>query len=135
MPIDLLPGALLDLKSLRTADPKALAVVAAFLQEAESDNELILKWTMGDGDIAIGQFNANVKRWIKGSNFIGNLFRIRVLNTPATEYRIVYGYDWHTQRIGVLAVLHKSVFDYEIKSELADRIKSDWDFATGGRAT
>lgn len=135
MDIDLLPGALSDLRELRTSNPKAHAVVAAFLQEAQSDNELLIKWTVGDGDIEVGPFDASVKRWVKGSNFIGNLFRIRVLNTPATEYRIVYGYDWHTQRIGLLAVLHKSVFDYEIKTAIANRIRSDWDFATGGRAT
>jgi hypothetical protein len=135
MSIDLLPGAIADMKALRVSDPRALAVVAAFLQEAEGDNELIAKWTVADSDVEIGQFDANVKRWIKGSSFIGNLFRIRVLNTAATSYRIVYGYDWHTQRIAVLAVLHKREFDYEIKTEIANRIKHDWDFATAGRPT
>jgi hypothetical protein len=135
MPIDFLPGAVSDMKALRVSDPMALAVVLAFLQEAEVDDDLIAKWTLVDSSVEIGQFNANVKRWIQGGNFIGNLFRVRVLDTVATNYRIVYGYDWHTQRIAVLGVLHKSEFDYEIKTELAHRIQDDWDFFTAGRAT
>jgi hypothetical protein len=135
MPIDFLPGAISDMRALRVSNPKALAVVMAFLEEAEVDDDLIAKWTLADSNVEIGPFDANVKRWIKGGKFIGNLFRVRVLNTVATSYRIVYGYDWHTQRMAVLAVLHKDEFDYEIKSELAHRIQNDWDFVTAGRAT
>lgn len=134
MPLDLLPGAKADLAVLRNADPKVFATVVAFLEEADADDELIDKFT-DHGDVTIGRYLANVKPWVLARQSADNLFRIRVLNTPATVYRVVYGFDWHTRRIGILAVVHKDQFDYGLSSEIAIRIQSDWDCATGGRRT
>ncbi len=61
-------------------------------QEAEADEEIIEKCTT-HGDIEIGSNVVNVKGWVEARRSIGNLFRFRILNTPATSYRIVYGYD------------------------------------------
>jgi len=133
MIIDLLPGAKTDLRALRESNPDAFAAVMAFLEEAEADESLIDKFTTY-GNVQIGESVINVKRWAAAS-VVGNLLRIRILNTPATVYRIVYGYDWQTRRMGILAVVHKDDFDYEIKGELADRIQNDWYVATDGRST
>jgi mRNA-degrading endonuclease RelE of RelBE toxin-antitoxin system len=116
------------------SDPDAFAVVVAFLQEAEADEELIDKCTTS-GNVAIGSHRVNVKAWVAARSADMNLFRFRVLDTPATVYRIVYGYDWHTRRLGILAVVHKDDFDYGLSSDLADRIQDDWDRATDGCAT
>jgi mRNA-degrading endonuclease RelE of RelBE toxin-antitoxin system len=134
MPVDLLSGARTDLAKLRRTDPEALAVIATFLQEAEADSELIDKCTT-HGDNVIGSNKVNVKAWVAARRQSDNLFRFRILDTPATVYRVVYGYDWHTRRIGILAVVHKNDFDYEISSELADRIQADWHRATDDRCT
>jgi mRNA-degrading endonuclease RelE of RelBE toxin-antitoxin system len=134
MSIDLLPGARADLAKLRRSNPEALAVIAVFLQEADADNELIEKCTT-HGDNSIGSNRVNVKAWVAARRRSDNLFRFRILDTPATAYRIVYGYDWHTRRIGILAVVHKDDFDYEISGELADRIQADWHRATDNRST
>lgn len=134
MPIDVLPGAREDMAALRRSDPDALAVIVAFLQEADADAELIGKCTT-HGDSAVGPFKVNVKAWVMARRRDDNLFRFRVLNTPATGYRVVYGYDWRKRRVGILAVVQKEKFDYGISGELADRIQSDWRCATDGLAT
>jgi hypothetical protein len=131
--IDLLPGAQTDLRAFRQSDPDALAAVMAFLQEAEVDDELIDKCTT-TGNVRIGANRVNVKPWAAARR-TDNLFRFRILDSPATMYRIVYGYDWHTRRIGILAVVPKEKFDYEISGALADRIYNDWRRATDGRPT
>lgn len=133
MPIDYLPGALDDIERLESSDPAALASVLIFLEEAEADPQLIDKFTTY-GDIDIGQHLANAKPWQKAMA-TDNLFRIRILNTQATSYRVVYGYDWHQRRIGVLAIVHKEQFDCGINSVLADRIFNDWHIATSGQST
>ena len=116
------------------ADPDALAVIATFLQEAEADDDIIGKAST-HGNVAIGQYRVSVKGWVEARYKGANWLRFRVLDTPATSYRIVFGYDWHTRRIGILAVVHKDEFDYGISGQLADRIYDDWDCATGGRRT
>jgi mRNA-degrading endonuclease RelE of RelBE toxin-antitoxin system len=120
--------------ALRASDPYALAVVVAFLQEADSDEHLIDKFTT-HGESAVGPFRVNVKGWVAARRRDDNLYRLRVLDTPATSYRVVYGYDWRKRRVGILAVVHKEEFDYGISSDLADRIQSDWRCATDGLAT
>jgi hypothetical protein len=77
----------------------------------------------------------NVKAWVLARCASNNLFRVRVLDTPATVYRVVYGFDWRQRRIGILAILHKDLFDYEIDSQISDRIFNDWYVATDGQAT
>ena len=134
MAIDVLPGARADMAALMRSDPDALAVVIAFLQEADADEALVDKCTT-HGDSTVGSFQVNVKAWVNARRRDDNLFRFRVLNTPATSYRVVYGYDWRKRRVGVLAVVHRKEFDYGISGELADRIQSDWRCATDGLAT
>lgn len=52
---------------------------------------------------------------------------ISVLDTPATVYRVVYGYHWHTRQVCILAIVHKDEFDYDnLNSSLAQRILADW---------
>jgi len=133
MPIDVLPGALDDIAHLERTDPKALAVVLAFLQEAEADAELIDKFT-SYGNVDLGKFRVNIKPWVL-ARATDNLFRVRILDTPATLYRVVYGYDWRQRRIGILAIVHKDLFDYEIDGQIADRIFDDWYIATDGQPT
>jgi mRNA-degrading endonuclease RelE of RelBE toxin-antitoxin system len=133
MPIDILPGAENDIELLEQTDPAALAVVLAFLDEARADAKLIDKFA-SRGDINLRQFRANVKPWVR-ARATDNLFRIRILDTPATVYRVVYGYDWRKRRIGILAILHKEAFDYEIDSQIAERIFNDWYVATEGQPT
>ena len=135
MAIDILPGAQTDLRGLRKSDPDAFAAVLAFLVEAAADDGLISKCTT-NGDIEIGSTSTNVKRWVEASNKIGNIFRFRFFDVPAIyKYRIVYGFDWHTGRFGILAVVHRDNFNYEIRGTLANRIREDWFGATDGRYT
>ena len=134
MQIDLLSGAQIDLRALRKSDPDAFAAVLAFLVEAAADDELIDKCTTY-GNVQFNLTRVNVKRWVAAEGIVGNLFRIRILDSPATVYRVIYGYDWRIRRIGILAVVYKEGFSYEISGELADRIQDDWFSATDGLYT
>jgi mRNA-degrading endonuclease RelE of RelBE toxin-antitoxin system len=134
MPIDVLPGAEEDLDELESLDPEALAVVLAVLDEAEADPaiaQILTTW----GNAHVGEWLLNVKPWVVARARGNNLFRFRVLDTAATSYRVVYGYDWRSQRIGVLAIVHKEDFDYGLKSTLSDRIIDDWRAATDQQDT
>jgi hypothetical protein len=134
MRLDLLSGARQDLAALRPLNPDAYATVVAFLEEADADEELIDKCT-SEGTVTIGPYRVGAKPWHAARRADDNLFRFRVFDTPATVYRIVCGFDWRAQRIGILAVVHKDNFDYDISSGLANRIHDDWRRATDGRAT
>jgi hypothetical protein len=132
--MDLLPGAKADLRELRRSNPDALAAVMTFLQEAEADEKLIEKCTTS-GDSVFGTSLVNIKPWRAQRCRSNNLFRFRILDTPATVYRIVYGFDWRSRRIGILAVVHKDDFHYAITGDLATRINDDWRHSTGGLPT
>ena len=88
MTIDLLPGAKVDLRSLRASNPDAFAAVMVFLEEAEADKDLIDKCT-SYGNVHINAARVNVKRWVLAQG-MGNIFRIRILDTPASVYRVVW---------------------------------------------
>lgn len=124
----------LDIAALRREDPGALAVVLTVLQEASADPGMLSQLT-GKGEVNVGNHHLNVKPWIAARNAGNNLLRFRVLNTVATKYRVIYGYDWRTQRIGALAIVDKDLFNYELTDPLASRIISDWRNATGGHDT
>jgi mRNA-degrading endonuclease RelE of RelBE toxin-antitoxin system len=133
--IDVLPGAREDMVSLRRKDPPALAAILAFLQEADKDQSLIHKCTT-EGDVEIGGETVNVKPWITARRRNDNLFRFRLFEAPeATQYRMVYGFDWRQRRVGILAIVHRRDFDYELTGETQQRIIRDWRIATGGQNT
>lgn len=133
MPIDVLPGAERDIEQLEATDPDALVAVLTFLDEAEADPQLEQKLTTV-GDVEFENVRVSIKRWARVQS-AGNLLRVRILDTPATVYRVIYGYDWRKRRIGILAIIHKDHCDYDPKSELSRRILDDWDIATDGQPT
>lgn len=137
MSIDILPGAKADIAALRKKDLAAFAVLMVVIQEASADPALVAKLT-GFGDVFFGKLRVNVKPWVAARRAKKNLYRFRMLDTPATKYRVIYGYDWSSRRIGILAIIDrddKETFDYELDGALADRIIADWRVATDGRDT
>lgn len=133
MPIDVLPGAERDIEQLEATDPDALAAVLTFLDEAEADPQLEQKLTTV-GDVQFENIRVSIKRWARVQS-AGNLLRVRILDTPATVYRVIYGYDWRKRRIGILAIVHKDYCDYDPRSVLSRRIFDDWNIATDGQPT
>lgn len=122
--IDIHDHAKADLRSLKTSAPRAAAAVLVALQQMEADPRLIDKLTT-HGDNEFGPVRIGVRAWEKAKG-IGNLWRFRVFDTPATVYRVIYGYHHQTKQICVLAVVHKEEFDYELDSDIARRILRDW---------
>ena len=115
-----------DLEALWGRDPKAAAVVAVVVQEVAADLAVIDKLTQ-HGDNRIGSHVLGVKRWEKVRNpRQGDLWRFRIFNTPATIYRVVYGYHYQTRQIHLLGIAAKADFDYELDSDHAKRLLSAW---------
>jgi mRNA-degrading endonuclease RelE of RelBE toxin-antitoxin system len=125
MHIDIHKHALLDIQLLKSVNKQAAAAVLVTLELLEDDPKAIDKLTTR-GDNFIDIYRLNVKRW-ESAKRVGNLWRFRILDTPATSYRIVYGYHWQTRQLCVLAVVHKEEFDYDnLDSEISKRILADW---------
>jgi mRNA-degrading endonuclease RelE of RelBE toxin-antitoxin system len=122
MHVDLHYHAEEDLRRLQGTDPRAAAAVLVTLQQIEADPRASDKLTT-HGDNQVGAVRIGVKGWQAPR---GNLWRFRVFDTPATVYRVVYGYHWQTRQVCVLAVVHKDEFDYELDSDIAKRILADW---------
>lgn len=123
--LELLPGAANDLRRLHRTDPAVAAAVLVALEQIEADPDAIDKLTLNDTS-RFGAFRLGIKRW-ESARRVGNLWRFRLLDTPATRYRVIYGYHWQTRQVAVLAVVHKETFDYDdLSSEIARRILADW---------
>lgn len=123
--LDITEHAVQDLNQLWVGDPAAASAVVVVLEQLEADAGLVDKLTTY-GDNPVGQNRINVKRW-ENAKSRGNLWRFRILDTPATVYRVVYGYHWQTRQLCVLAIVHKDGFNYDdLNSSLAQRILADW---------
>ncbi|MBL8446726.1 MAG: hypothetical protein JNJ44_04850 [Zoogloeaceae bacterium] len=114
-----------DIARLREIDVKAAAAVLVALEQIKADPRAIDKLTT-HGENRLGTARLGVKRW-EAVRRVANLWRFRVFDTPATTYRVVYGYHYQTRQICVLAVVLKEEFDYDdLDSDLARRILADW---------
>lgn len=102
-----------DLERLWEEDEEAAATIQVVLEEADVDPQVIDKLTQhGDNELPSGH-ELNVKRWVKASQTLKrDVWRFRVLNSPATCYRIVYGYHIQHRQIYVLGITHKDTFEY-----------------------
>lgn len=126
MHVDVHDHAKADLDQLWQTDPLAAAAVMAALEQMQADPRLIDKLTR-HGNNDFGAVRLNVKRWQAVRPRAGDLWRFRVLDTPATSYRVVYGYHYQTRQICVLAVVYKTDFNYDdLTSSFAKRILADW---------
>ncbi|MDR2209174.1 MAG: hypothetical protein LBE22_09425 [Azoarcus sp.] len=130
MLVDIHQHAREDIEFIRTENSKAAATILALLEQIEADRAVADKLTT-HGDNFFGKQKVNVKQW-ESPGKKTNLWRLRVLDTPATSYRIVYGYQYkvYPYRIHILAVVKKGEdqeeFDYDTTSEKGRRIISDW---------
>ena len=133
--LDVSKSAERDLRQLWRDDPDAAAAVVVVLEEIEADPQFIYKLTTY-GEVEFGEDTISVKPWIKAQRTRRGLWRFRVLNTPATSYRVVYGFHYQMQQVWVLAIAHKDDLNYdELNSNLAKRVFTDWYNITGGQDT
>lgn len=125
MHIDVNIHAQADLKAISALDKDGAFAVMAALEQIEADPKVIDK-LLTRGDNQFGNTLVNVKAW-QAAKKKGNLWRFRILDTPATVYRIVYGYHYQTRQLCILAVVHKETFNYDdLTSDIAQRILADW---------
>ncbi len=130
MRIDLRKNAEDDIRKLRTTNIPAAAAVMVALEQIEADPKAIDKLTTHGDDPEVGKddpVRLGIKRWETAKRRSVLLWRFRIFDTPATVYRVVYGYHWQTKQICILAVVHKEEFDYDnLDSDIAKRILDDW---------
>lgn len=125
MHIDVHQHAKQDISQLWSDNPRAAASVEVVLEQLAADPNVIDKLTT-HGDNAIGRSLINVKSWQKVRG-MADLWRFRILDTPATTCRIIYGYHWQTSQLCVFAVVEKETYDYDnLKSNINQRILADW---------
>jgi mRNA-degrading endonuclease RelE of RelBE toxin-antitoxin system len=123
--VDIHASAVGDLEELWAADPKAAAIVAVVLDELQADPTLAGTLIV-HGDAPLAGFRLGVSKWQKARTIGAQIWRFRIFDTPATSYRVVYGYHAQTKQLCVLAVVHKENFDYEFDSPIGARILDDW---------
>ena len=125
-----------DLEAHRVVDPAAVADMAVFLQEAKGAGDRVADVLTTTGDVGLGRVRLNVKEWrsAQGMRRGPNLWRLRILDSPATMYRLIFGYHYQTRQLVVLAILRKKAdgtfeadFDYDnLNSPIARRILAAW---------
>ena len=132
---DICENAAADLDRLWDSDPKAAAAVVVALDEVLADPALIEKLTT-QGDVEFETQRLGIKKWREAQRSPNNLWRFRILNTPATSYRVVYGFHWQLRHVCVLAITHKDQLNYDnLDEDLSERILSDWFEISGGQDT
>lgn len=121
---------------MRTTNLGALASISTFLEEARLDPLLFQKVTT-HGDHKIGTQDVNIIGWVEARAAGHNLFRVKFAPASAASgHRVICGFDWRAQRLGILAAADRGDLDeYAIDSDLAKRILVDWREATGGQRT
>lgn len=122
--VDVHASAKVDLDDLLLTDSEAWADVVVAIEQVIADPKAIDKLTT-KGDIHFGKQRGNVKPW-QSMRRTGNLWRLRVLDTAATNYRVVYGYHWQTRHLCILAVVNKEIFNYDPDSRIGKRVANDW---------
>ena len=133
--LDICANAEDDLGQLWDDDPRAAAAVAVALDEMNKDPNLHQTLTTY-GEVEFGEQRIFIKKWVGAQRAKKGIWRFRVLDTPATGYRVVYGYHWQARQIWVLAIAKKEKLDYDhLDSDLGQRIFSDWFEITGGEDT
>lgn len=130
MRVDLRKNAEEDIRKLRASNMHAAAAVMVALEQIEADPKAIDKLTTHGDDPKVGKddpVRLGIKRWETAKRHSFPLWRFRIFDTPATVYRVVYGYHWQTKQICILAVVHKEEFDYDnLDTDIAKRILDDW---------
>lgn len=134
MKMELLNGAKSDLWAMAVSSPKAAAAVVALLQELSADCS-VLEAVTECADIRLGRLRISVSPWRAARERRNNLSRIRILDSPATGFRVIVGFDWRQRRAAVLAVIPKDDHTYEIFSDRGRRIVAQWREFTAGRDT
>lgn len=123
--IDIHLNARADIQAIALSDKKAASAVIVALEHAATDPNILDKLTT-HGDNGVGGLRLGVKQWLSMKRS-ANLWRFRIFDTPATMYRVIYGYQWQTRQVLILAVVHKEHFNYDDhNSDIVRRIVNDW---------
>lgn len=114
-----------DLCRIRRSDPTAVARLLVALQEVTS-HQLAETLLSGTGEFKFDSGLAVAfSRWVSASPE-RQIYRLKAFGDPAGHYRVIYGLGGEPANMYILAVAHRSEFDYDVESVLGKRILRDW---------
>jgi hypothetical protein len=115
-----------DIRLIASSDKKAASAILVALEHLKVDPKTTIDILTTHGSNELANLNLSVKKW-QSAKSIGNLWRLRVMDSPATTHRIIYGFHYQTQQLCILAIVNKENYDYDdLTSEINRRIISDW---------
>jgi hypothetical protein len=116
-----------DLLQLMASDSAAAGKIAALLQQAKCDPNIID--SLLDHDFGADHSTAyHVSKWFAFWNSGYNIWRLKIWEVPrgSLPYRIVYAYEPRTLQYYVLAIVHRN-FDYKRDHEITQRIRKAYE--------
>ena len=121
------PDAAGDLRGLMARDKPMAGKIAALLQQAKCDPNIID--SLLDHDFGADHSTAyHVSKWFAFWNSGYNIWRLKIWEAPrgSLPYRIVYAYEPRTLQYYVLAIVHRN-FDYKRDHEITQRIRKAYE--------
>ena len=112
-----------DLEHIWDDDDKAAAQIAAFLEQAKNDQDLMDRMNVhmrSDDDIDVSRF---LEFWHRGCN----LWRLKVVSGfgDNSSYRVLYAFDPRIHRYHILGIVHRN-FDYDSGDSRTKRIIKEY---------
>lgn len=111
-----------DLEELWDEEPQAAARITAFLEELESNQDLLDRLTQHNfGAYHLEDFH--VSKWFEHWNKGQDIWRLKIwdLEDVGLKYRIIYAFLPNNHQHHVLAIVHRD-FDYETDHPITQRI-------------
>lgn len=135
LPVDLHPHAIGDLNEIRIKDINSWGELTSLLRELKQDYRLQERMlTHAEYEIT-KKGKVEFQKWHKKHQQAKELWRIKIYeldqDVQASPYRIIYAHHPWTQGepksyFQVLAVVHRSLLDYDTDNELSNRITTDY---------
>lgn len=117
-----------DLDEIWDSDPDSAAFLEALLEQIKADQNLLDALTVRD----FGKYGGetfSISQWFDQWHRGYDLWRMKAweLEEQHIQYRIIYAFETGKQRYHVLAIVHRSKFNYERDHPLTKRILVAYD--------
>lgn len=129
-PLIIHPSAQDDLRSIKGVDRVAAARITTAIRTMKDDKDL--QAVLLDRSALWGDYD--IQKWVSQQRRGNNLWRLKIWETEeqALSYRIIYAFQPVSASnprpcIFVLAVFHRTEFDYDNTPRTAGRVLTDYD--------
>jgi hypothetical protein len=120
------PDAVSDIAAIRASDPSTAADILVFLQELQSDQDLMDRLSQDGYRYESGHWVENIDvQSISEQRRAGrNLWRLKLcdLEREHIQYRIIYAFSPLSHAYHVLAIVNRGQFNYESEHPITRRV-------------